>query len=467
MNGRAVAGQMLRYGLQPDGPIVRGIPGSDIASYKFRGRLVFILGHPEYVDHVLHAAVDRYRKSIEYELLRAVLGISLFTDEGESWRRHRMMLNPVMAKRHVRGMHRLMAEPIERFAESLDGRGDEFEMDMTYAMTELTLDVVGSALFGRGLAGFAQRMAPEVTTGLRAAERGTRVIMLANPPAWMARAHVWLLKKSPWVPGPLERPQRVMKIMDQSVWDVINERRASGEDFDDEDDPDLLGLLLSARDENGEPLPLRRVRDEALTFMVAGHETTANGLAWMWYLLSLNHDARERMLAEIDEVLSDGSEPFSLEQFEALEWTTACAQEAMRLYPPAWVIPRVAVEDDEIDGHRIPKGATVIIPIQQIQNDERFWPEPSRFDPTRFLPDNAKGVHRSAYLPFGGGRRVCIGKSFALLEMTMIAALMSRRFTYEVAAGHRVKPEATLTLRPRYGLKMVARRRVARSEAAA
>jgi cytochrome P450 len=467
MNGRRVAGEMLRHGLQPDGPIVRGVPGSDIASYKFRGRLVFTLRHPEYVDHVLHEAVDRYRKSIEYELLRAVLGISLFTDEGESWRRHRMMLNPLMAKRHVRGLHRLMSEPIERFTASLDERGDEFAVNMTYSMTELTLDVVGSALFGRGLAGFAQRMAPEVTTGLRAAERGTRLIMLANPPAWLARGNIWLLRNLPWVPRQLERPQRVMKIMDQSVWDVINERRDSGEDFHDEEDPDLLGLLLSARDERGKPLPLRRVRDEALTFMVAGHETTANGLSWMWYLLSRNHDARERLLTEVDEVLGAGPGPFSLEQFEALEWTAACAQEAMRVFPPAWVIPRVAVEDDEIDGHRIPKGATVIIPIQQLQNDPRFWPDPGRFDPTRFLPENAKRIHRSAYLPFGGGRRVCIGKSFALLEMTMIAALMSRHFTYEVAAGHRVEPEATLTMRPRFGLKMVARRRVRAGEAVA
>ena len=461
MNGRRVAGEMLRNGLQPDGPIVRGVPGSDIASYKFRGRIVFNLRHPEYVDHVLHGAVDRYRKSIEYELLRSVLGTSLFTDEGESWRRHRMMLNPLMAKRHVRGMHRLMSEPIERFAASLDERGDEFELDMTYAMTELTLEVVGSALFGRGLAGFAQRMAPEVTAGLRAAERGTRLIMLANPPPWVARTHVWLLQNLPWVPRPMQRPRRVMEIMDQSVWDVIDERRDSGEDFGDEDDPDLLGLLLSARDPDGAPLPLRRVRDEALTFMVAGHETTANGMAWLWYLLSLNPGARERMLAEVDEVLGSGPGPFSREQFEALEWTTACVEEAMRILPPVWVIPRVAVEDDEIDGHRIPKGATVIIPIQQLHNDERFWPEPERFDPTRFIGEGAKAIHRSAYLPFGGGRRVCIGKSFALLEMTMIAALASRRFTYEVAPGHRVEPEATLTLRPRYGLKMVARRREA------
>jgi cytochrome P450 len=460
MNGRAIALEMLRNGLQPDGPLVRGVPGSDIASYEFRGRLVFTLRHPEYVDHVLHGAADRYRKSIEYELLRAVLGVSLFTDEGESWRRHRMLLNPVMAKRHVRGMHRLMLEPVDRFVADLDERGDGFEIDMTYAMTELTLEVVGSALFGRGLSGFAQRMAREVRAGLRAAERGTRMIMIANPPAWMARAHVRLLKTLPWVPPPLDRPQRVMRIMDQSVWDVINERRASGEDFGDEEDPDLLGLLLSARYEDGSPLPLRRVRDEALTFMVAGHETTANGLAWMWFLLAQNPPARDRMLAEIDDVLGSGDGPFSLEQFEALEWTSACAQEAMRLFPPAWVIPRIAVEDDEIDGHRIPKGATVIIPIQQLQNDERFWPDPERFDPARFLPENARKIHRSAYLPFGGGRRVCIGKSFALLEMAMIAALVSRRFTFEVSPGHPVEPEATLTLRPRYGLKMTASRRI-------
>jgi cytochrome P450 len=138
----------------------------------------------------------------------------------------------------------------------------------------------------------------------------------------------------------------------------------------------------------------------------------------------------------------------------------------MRVYSPAWVLPRVCVEDDVIDGHRIRRGSTVLIPINSIHHDERFWPDPERFDPTRFLPENVRSHHRSAYLPFGAGRRVCIGKTFALIEATLVTALMSRQFVYDLKPGHPVVPEATLTLRPRYGLKMIARRRLAGADVA-
>jgi cytochrome P450 len=249
-----------------------------------------------------------------------------------------------------------------------------------------------------------------------------------------------------------------MKTVDDTVWNVIHERqRSPGRD------DDLLGLLLSVRDEEGRPLPLRRVRDEACTFMLAGHETTANALSWMWYLLALNHTARERMLAEVDEVFAPPTRDRrpTMADVDRLPWTTACFLEAMRVFPPAWVIPRECVADDVIDGHRIRKGSVVIIPIHALHNDGRYWADPEVFDPERFLPENAKAHHRSAYLPFGAGRRVCAGKSFAVIEGTLVTALLSRHFTYELVPGFPVVPEATLTLRPRHGLRMIARRRAA------
>ncbi len=363
-----------------------------------------------------------------------------------------MMLNPVMAKRHVKGMCGLMIEPIESFVADQDAHGDRFEIEMPSAMTALTLDVVGAALFGQQFGDLALRMRKVVTGGLRASERATRVLMIADPPRQLIRAWAAFVHHAPLLPRSLARVQWVMRTIDEAVWDVVDERRRNPTDADD-----LLNLLLSAEDEHGK-LGLRRVRDEVTTFMLAGHETTANALAWTWYLLSQNHAARERMLEEIDTVLG-GRRP-TVEDIPRLPWTTACFQEGMRIYPPAWSIPRTAIADDEIDGHRIPRGATVIIPIYSIHHDERFWPEPETFDPERFLGQNAKGRHRSAYLPFGGGRRVCIGSSFALMEATLIMAMMSQRFVYDTVPDHPVEPEATLTLRPRYGVKMHARRRV-------
>jgi cytochrome P450 len=191
--------------------------------------------------------------------------------------------------------------------------------------------------------------------------------------------------------------------------------------------------------------------------MLAGHETTANALSWMWYLLALNTDARDRMLEEVDSVLG-GRRP-TFEDVAKLRWTQACFEEAMRIFPPVWLVPRKCIAEDVIDGHRIKRGSAILIPIHTLHHDERFWPDPGVFDPSRFLPENVKSHHRSAYLPFGAGRRICAGKAFALIEATLITALMSREFVYDLAPGHPVEPEATLTLRPRYGLKMVARRR--------
>jgi cytochrome P450 len=454
-------GDTFLHGLRTDGPLVQGADGADIAKFTFNRRTAYILRHPDYVDHVMFEAVENYHKSVEYEMLRAALGLSLFTDEDESWRRHRMMINPVLAKRHLASLFELMVEPVERLMDDLEAGGaPRREVEMTEAMTALTLDIVGSALFGRGMADLARKIGPNVTMGLRGAELATRLLLLFNPPKFVARGCALLVRHVPVLPPPIDRLHKVLASIDDTVWGVIHDRQNDPAGRDD----DLLGLLLSVRDEDGQPLPLKRVRDEAATFMLAGHETTANAMAWMWYLLALNQDARERMLAEVDEVLGD-SRP-TLEDIDRLPWTAACFLEAMRVFPPAWVIPRECVKDDVIAGHRIRKGESVLIPIHALHHDERSWPDPEVFDPTRFLPENAKSHHRAAYLPFGAGRRVCAGKAFAVIEGTLVTAMMSRRFTYELVPGFPVEPEATLTLRPRHGMQMIARRRELQTEEA-
>jgi cytochrome P450 len=444
--------QMLA-GLDAQAFADRHAEGDDIVRWRVGRRLFFSIASPEYADHVLFTHVDHYAKSQEYELLRAVVGLSLFTDEGESWSRHRQLLNPFMSRRHLNDLCELMVEPIEEFAHGLDASGDGQRFDMAEAMTELTLDVVGRALFGRGLSDVARRLGPVVTTGLRAAERGARIQQLVAPPVWMLRLFVGAVHHAPIpLPGPLAPIQYTMHTIDEIVWEIIRDRQANPTGS-----ADVVSLLLDARDGEG-GLTTRRVRDELVTFMLAGHETTANGMAWMWYLLALHPEARDRMLEEVDAVLGDRVP--TVDDVRNLPWTTACFQESLRYYSPAWVLPRKVVTDDVIDGHRIPRGATVFIGAHTIHHDARWWPDPERYDPSRFLPENAKGRHRAAYLPFGGGRRVCIGAGFALMEATLMTAMMSRRFTYQLVPGHPVEPETTLTLRPRYGLQMTLRERM-------
>jgi cytochrome P450 len=210
---------------------------------------------------------------------------------------------------------------------------------------------------------------------------------------------------------------------------------------------------MSARDEEtGEPMSRTQVRDELMTFIAAGHETTANGLGWMWYLLSEHPAAREQLFAEVDDVL--GGRPPGADAVDRLPWTTACFQEAMRLYPPVWHVQRRAEADDVVAGHPVPAGSVVLISTWTTHRDPAVWPNPAGFDPRRFLGDAPKARPRHAYFPFGGGRRVCVGQGFAMTEAAILAAMIAQRYTLDFIPGSKIVLDPTITLRPLHGLPM-------------
>ena len=424
---------------------------NDVIRFSTGTRRFAAFLHPDHIDHILHVGRLNYYKSYEYELLRAILGVSLFTDEEDSWQRYRSMLSPMFAKRHLNGLVGLMIEPIDALLADYASHGERFELDMVNEMVELTLNVVGNSLFSQGFGPIATGISSQVTGGLRFGERMLRIFLVAAPPAKTWRATSRLAFTPLPLPPPFRRIQHIVKHIDDAVWTVINDRRAQPTTA-----PDLLNHLLNASDDHG-AMSMKRVRDEAITLMLAGHETTANALSWMWYLLALNPEVRQRMFDEVDTVL-DGRTP-TAEDLPSLPWTTAVFLEAMRFFSPAWAIPRVAIRDDMVGTHRISKGTTVIIPVHLIHHDPRWWPNPEEFDPSRFLPGAGKGRPRSAYLPFGGGKRSCIGQGFATMESVLITAMLSQRFVFDLVPGHPVEPEATLTLRPRHGLKMIAHHR--------
>jgi cytochrome P450 len=423
--------------------------GRDITRFRCAGRRFVVITHPDYVDHVLHAARLRYVKSNDYEPIRAAAGINLLTDEGDSWAAHRTTLNPTFARRHLNELVDLMIEPIERVTADLTARGDGTRFDMHATMVETTLRVVANALFSQDFGPIVHSMKDLTTRGLRRTERLGRIGLLGLLPRPVYDAMAWTTFSGIPLPPPLREGQRIALALDAAVNEVLENRLAHPTES-----ADLLNVLFSADDGTW---PRKRVRDEALTFMLAGHETTANAMSWLWYLLAQNPDARDRMLAEIDDALS-GRRP-TADDLARLFWTTACVQESQRYFSAVWMIGREAVEHDDIDGHHVRPGTTMLVPIHQIHHDERWWPDSEQFDPNRFLGDAAKERHRSVYLPFGGRRRICIGQSFALMEMVLMATIMSQRFTFDLVPGHPVELEATLTLRPKHGLKVVGRRR--------
>jgi cytochrome P450 len=438
--------EAITIGFDAGGGFLGRTRGHDIARFRCAGRRFVSLTHPDYVDHVLHRARLKYVKSNDYEPIRAAVGINLLTDEGDSWAAHRATLNPTFARRHLNEMVDLMIDPIERVTADIEA-GAAFDMHAT--MVEATLRVVANALFSQDFVPLVHSMNDLATRGLRRTERLGRLGLWGLLPRPVYQALAWSTFSGVPLPPPLREGQKIALALDAAVNAVLEERIAHPTES-----ADLLNVLFRA--DNG-TWPRQRIRDEALTFMLAGHETTANAMSWFFYLMACNTDARDRMLAEVDDVLG-GRRPTAAD-LPLLPWTTACLQESQRYYSAVWIIAREAVEDDLIDGHHIRPGTTVLIPIHHIHHDERWWPDPESFDPTRFLGDAGKDRPRSAYLPFGGGRRICIGQSFALMEMVLMAAIMSQRFTFDVCPDHPVELEATLTLRPKYGLHVIAHRR--------
>ena len=253
----------------------------------------------------------------------------------------------------------------------------------------------------------------------------------------------------------LRRGRKARERLDAIIYGIIGERRVSGGDRGD-----LLSMLLMAQDDQdrGRGMTDRQVRDEAMTIFLAGHETTANALTWTWYLLSQSADIERGLHEEIDRVLA-GRLP-TVADVDRLPYTTRVVTESMRLYPPAWLVGRRAVNEYSIDGYYVPPRSIVVMSQWIVHRDPRHYPEPARFDPDRWTPAFKAALPRFAYFPFGGGPRQCIGESFAWMELVLVLATIAQRWRFDLMPGHPVVPHAAVTLRPKYGMKMTARDRL-------
>jgi cytochrome P450 len=398
--------------------------------------VITLVRTPDAMQHVLVTNQNNYVKAPTYETLEALLGKGLLTNEGASWERQRRLIQPSFARRHVVGFADAMAEATaDHLARWERGGSAPRRVDVAREMSALTLDIVGRTLFGTSLAHDAGAVGPALTTVLREAVQRIRHPL----PRFIPGGERLLVRAQ-------KRFTESAAVLDGVVRELMSRRPAAG------GRETLLGLLLDTRDESGRPMEPTQIRDELMTFLLAGHETTANALAWTVYLLSLHPQARERLEDEVDAVLS-GRVP-SADDADKLVWCRAVIDESMRLYPPAWTFERQAVDDDELLGYLVPAGTVVMTPPYLVHHDARWWPNPEGFDPRRFLPGAEPQRHKFAYLPFGGGRRQCIGSGFATLEATIVLAMICQRWRLDAVPGVPVVPEPTVTLRPRDGLVM-------------
>jgi cytochrome P450 len=404
----------------------------DLVHFRIGPQRVYVVLRADLIREVLVRHQKSFKKGPGFEAARIVLGDGLLTSEGDFHLRQRRMLQPAFHRRRVAAYADIMVEEAVRVG---DAWHDGAERDVAVDMSGLALRVVSRALFGAELDDDARAIGRAVT------EVGEFFDYLT-----IALLPVLLRTPLPRV----RRFRRGIDDLEAATARVIAGRRAG----DGAAGGDLLSILLAARDVEGDGTGMsdEQVRDEALTLITAGHETTANGLTWTWHMLGRHPDVEERFHAELREVL--GGRPPGVADAAALEYTEAVLLESMRLYPPAWGVERRAVRDQEIGGYVIPAGAAVLMPTYVVNRDPRVYPDPLRFDPGRFLGPEAAARPDWAYPLFGAGTRKCIGVGFAMLEAVLVLAELGRRYRLRPSPGRDVVPQARVSLRPRDGLWM-------------
>lgn len=401
--------------------------------FRLGPKTLHLFSHPDLAEEILVQQSDRFVKVYDPRRptgLALVLGNGLVTSSGEVWKHHRRIIQPIFHRSRMAAMADRMAQVGEQRIAGWANQ-TEHSIDIAAEMMQLTLEVISQTMFSTSMTAYIDRISHALRVSLKYAFDSFH-----NP-----------LGLPIWVPTARNREFRqVTQFMDGLIYGMIAERRRTGTTHDD-----LLDLLLQARDEEtGEGLSDQALRDEALTIFAAGHETTANALAWTWYLLGTHPEAAARFQEEVDRVLQ-GRTP-TADDLPHLPYTRAIFDESLRLYPPAPAIQRKAAIHTTVGGLPLPEGALVLVSTHNLHRHPDFWRNPDAFLPERWLNGERPAV-RCAYLPFGAGPRACVGIHFASIEGPLLLALIGRRYALHLAQ-ETVEPELMVTLRPKGGIRM-------------
>jgi cytochrome P450 len=405
----------------------------DALRFRLGPKTLHLFSHPDLAEEILVQQSDRFVKVYDPQRpvgLALVLGNGLVTSSGEVWKRHRRIIQPVFHRSRMAAMADRMAQVGEQRIAGWASREGQ-PVDIAVEMMQLALEVISQTIFTTSMAQHIEHISRALRVSLKYAFDSFH-----NP-----------LRLPSWVPTQRNREFRsVMQFMDGLMYGLLAERRRTGST-----QRDLLDLLLQARDEEtGAGLTDQELRDEALTIFAAGHETTANALAWTWYLLATHPEAKARFHEEVDQVLQ-GRMP-NADDLENLPYTRAVFDESLRLYPPVLAVQRKAAISTSVGGLPLPEGALILVGTYNLHRHPAFWPDPEQFRPERWL-NGERPAARYAYLPFGAGPRACVGIHFASVEGPLLLALIGRRYDLQLAQAT-VEPELMVTLRPKGGIQM-------------
>jgi cytochrome P450 len=393
---------------------------------------LYFFNHPDYAKHVLADNATNYHKGIGLVHARRALGDGLLTSEGELWAKQRKVIQPAFQSRRVAAQADIIARESAGMVERLRRLSGGAAVDVPREMTRLTLGVLGRALLDADLGAF---------------ESIGQSFQAVQDQAMFELASLGAVPT--WIPLPRQlRFRRARRDLQAIVDELVTERRGRTGERDDV----LSRLIVSAGREPDPRVGRQRLRDELVTLLLAGHETTASTLSWTFHLLDEYPQARERIRAEALDVLGDRLPGY--DDLRRLTYTTMVIEEVMRLYPPVWLLPRKAQDTDEIGGYHVPVDADVVVSPYTLHRHPEFWPQPARFDPDRFDPHRVTDRPRYAYIPFGAGPRFCVGNNLGMLEAVFVVAMVCRELRLTKPSGHRVVPEPMLSLRVRGGLPM-------------
>lgn len=403
----------------------------DVVKFRFGPIEYHLVNDLGAVKHVLVDNAKNYVKSSNYAGLKIMLGEGLLTSEGDFWKRQRRLSQPAFHREHLAGFATTMAHETQRMLDRWSRIEPGTSLDAHAEMMRLTFAIVGQTLLSTDVDDDSSAIGEALDVGLK----------------WTNDYAEALVRIPPWVPTPGNlRYQKARRTLDELVYRIIGERRKQADPGND-----LLGMLMRVVGEGEDDrMNDRQLRDELLTLVLAGHETTANLLAFAFHALSTNPHWLRQTQEEVDAVLQ-GRTP-TLADLPRMKITRMVLDETLRLYPPAWTFERQALEDDVIGGYRLPKGGIVGISPYVLHRDAKLWENPEGFDPMRFSPERSEGRHKFAYLPFGGGPRTCIGNAFAMMEATIILAMVLQHHRLDRDASRPLSLDPMVTLRPKHGV---------------
>lgn len=401
----------------------------DVSGMRIGNFRSLFVNHPDMIEDVLVNNTRKFHKGRILKANKYLFGEGLLTSEGDFWLRQRRLSQPAFHRARVSAYAATMVEYTEQL---LSSWSDGEQRDIHEEMMQLALRIVGKTLFDADVTHDAKEVGEILDLLLEIAANFGRTVLI---PLWVPTPHNIRAKLG------IHRLEKV-------IYRIIAERRQNGDDTGD-----LLSILLHAQDEDGTHMSDRQLRDETITLFLAGHETTANTLGWTWWLLAQNPAVEATFHAELDGVL--GGRPPTIDDLPKLNYLNHLLSESLRLYPTAWGMARLAVEEHEIAGYPVHPGYGVAFAQWVVHRDPRWYDAPLEFRPERWQNGLAKQLPRFAYFPFGGGPRQCIGNTFALMEASVVLATIGQKFRFRLVPGHSITPLASITLRPKNGMQVI------------